>query len=660
MGRAPQPRQGPGAAPRSQGQVPNRTLVFDRFTKMNTKVMRQNLLEEEAAWIENLQPIAPNDLKVVPGPQMPSLAELGGSPIVRMFFGNIDPNDFIVAFTQGGGGYAILVNTGEVINFAPEWTFSTKPDMTVWAAQRFLIIDEQAGYSTWDTTAFITNGGLSPNVVITNGGSGYSSPPSVGFVGGNGTGAAATAVVQNGSVVGITVTNGGTGYLAGDQVTVAIGSPGNIADATGTIGVAPNGGLDSATFHVTNGGGPFPVTPEATFTGGTGSGAIGNGLLNAAGQVVGLALQHAGTGYTTGQTVNVTFTDTSGGGTGATATINVMPQIFGTTLDVAFGRVWIGSGRLLTFTGVAGFDDLDPANAAGSTTITDYDLVHSITAIRNRNNLLFIFGDQSVRIIGDISVQQSVTLFTPVTLASDIGTSFLMTIVSYNRLLFFANKHGVYGIFGSTVQKVSDDLDGIFIRTDFSIEPSAALNDVNNIHCYLLLLRYNDPVRGPRAIICVFQQSQAATWWVTSQGDSLTAIVWAPLQSTLLIQTFGTSYRDITWLLEDDTVIMPVKLQTSLSRADDPLLAKVAIRAGIAAYSQIIQVQDFTLDTENRLNPYTLTTRAGQFFFPYTSVDGYGKFLGATLQFQAVNYNLNAVAIEYQDADIWGILPEAS
>ena len=223
MGRAPQPRQGPGAAPRSQGQVPNRTLVFDRFTKMNTKVMRQNLLEEEAAWIENLQPIAPNDLKVVPGPQMPSLAELGGSPIVRMFFGNIDPNDFIVAFTQGGGGYAILVNTGEVINFAPEGTFSTKPDMTVWAAQRFLIIDEQAGYSTWDTTAFITNGGLSPNVVITNGGSGYSSPPSVGFVGGNGTGAAATAVVQNGSVVGITVTNGGTGYLAGDQVTVAIG-----------------------------------------------------------------------------------------------------------------------------------------------------------------------------------------------------------------------------------------------------------------------------------------------------------------------------------------------------------------------------------------------------------------------------------------------------
>jgi len=324
------------------------------------------------------------------------------------------------------------------------------------------------------------------------------------------------------------------------------------------------------------------------------------------------------------------------------------------------GRLWWANGRVLNWTGTAGFDDMDPANAAGATTITDYDLVHSITALRNRNNLLFIFGDQSVRIIGDITVQNSITVFKPVTLASDIGTSFLMTIVSYNRLLFFANKHGVYGIFGSTVQKVSDDLDGIFINADFTLEPSAALNDMNNIHCFLVMLRYNDPQRGPRSIICVFQQSQSATWFITSQGDNLTAICWAPLLSTLLIETFGSSGTDITWLLEDQNAVMPIKLQTSLSAASEPLIAKQTIRAGIAAYSQTKQDQTFTIDTENGHTSYDLVTRQGHFGFPYCSVDGYGKFIGATLQFSASHYNLNAIAIEIQDADLWGIMPEAA
>lgn len=578
MATPPRPRgQQQGAAPRSAGQVPNRLLVFDRFEKMNTKVMRHNLLEQEASWMENLQPIAANDLKIVPGPQLPSLATLSSSTIFRLYFANVDPHDYIVAFTVGGGGYTIDCESGKVVNFAPEGTFS-RPDMTVWASQRILIIDDKAGYSTWDGTAFVSsaNGALSPNIVITAGGTGYATPPTVTISGGSGSGATATAQIAGGSVVGVTLTNGGSGYLPTDTLTVD-------------------------------------------------------------------------------------FTPAPGdGGSGATATINVMPQMFGTTLDVAFGRVWTGNGRILSFTGTGGFDDIDPANAAGSTTITDYDLVHSITAIRNRNNLLFIFGDQSIRILGSISVQFSVTLFTPVTLASDIGTTFLMTIVSYNRLLFFANKHGVYGIFGSTVQKVSDDLDGIFIRTDFSLEPSAALNDLNNIHCYLLLLRYNDPVLGSRSIICVFQQSQSATWFVTSQGDYLKAIVWAPKQTTVLIETFGTSGTDITWLLQDQNAIMPIKLETSLSVASEALLAKVAIRAGIAAYSRDVQTQFFSLDTENRKIAYGLETRAGQFHFPYTSVDGYGKFLGVTVVFHGNNYNLNAIAIEFQDADLWGILPETT
>jgi len=59
------------------------------------------------------------------------------------------------------------------------------------------------------------------SVTVTNSGSGYASVPAVTFTGGAGTGAAATAVLTNGSVTSITVTNGGTGYTTDPVVAIA-------------------------------------------------------------------------------------------------------------------------------------------------------------------------------------------------------------------------------------------------------------------------------------------------------------------------------------------------------------------------------------------------------------------------------------------------------
>jgi len=59
-------------------------------------------------------------------------------------------------------------------------------------------------------------GGLNAveSVVITNGGTGYTSAPSVGFTSGGGSGAAATATLLDGVVVSITITNHGSGYTS--------------------------------------------------------------------------------------------------------------------------------------------------------------------------------------------------------------------------------------------------------------------------------------------------------------------------------------------------------------------------------------------------------------------------------------------------------------
>lgn len=76
-------------------------------------------------------------------------------------------------------------------------------------------------------------------VTVTNGGSGFTTAPTVGFTGGAGTGAAATAIVEDGVVVGIVVTAAGSGYTTAPTVTFT-GGGGTGAAATAHAGALAN------------------------------------------------------------------------------------------------------------------------------------------------------------------------------------------------------------------------------------------------------------------------------------------------------------------------------------------------------------------------------------------------------------------------------------
>lgn len=80
-------------------------------------------------------------------------------------------------------------------------------------------------------------------IEITNQGSGYTSAPTVGFTGGGGTGAAATATLGTGAsagkVVTITITNPGSGYTSAPTVGFT-GGAGSGAAATASYGIIAN------------------------------------------------------------------------------------------------------------------------------------------------------------------------------------------------------------------------------------------------------------------------------------------------------------------------------------------------------------------------------------------------------------------------------------
>jgi FtsP/CotA-like multicopper oxidase with cupredoxin domain len=96
-------------------------------------------------------------------------------------------------------------------------------------------------------------------------GLGYTTPPTVTFYGGGGTGAAATAALNG--VTGITVVTAGTGYTSPPTVTLT-GGGGTGATATAIITLGSVGAIT-----LTNPGSGYTSAPQVNLTGGGGSGA---------------------------------------------------------------------------------------------------------------------------------------------------------------------------------------------------------------------------------------------------------------------------------------------------------------------------------------------------------------------------------------------------
>jgi len=94
-------------------------------------------------------------------------------------------------------------------------------------------------YSAARTTSLPAAVAIAPwigSVTVTNGGGGYTTAPQVGFVGGGGSGATATATINSaGSLTAITLTNYGTGYTAAPLTTLTGGGGQNAAATVMTL-----------------------------------------------------------------------------------------------------------------------------------------------------------------------------------------------------------------------------------------------------------------------------------------------------------------------------------------------------------------------------------------------------------------------------------------
>ena len=168
-------------------------------------------------------------------------------------------------------------------------------------------IEITGGGGTGATGSVTVNGSIT-EIVVTDGGSGYTSSPLVSIVGGGGFGAAATAIVTKGVVSSILMNTNGTGYTSQPSITI-VGGGGNGATATASV----RGPVKSVA--ITNGGESYTSNPTVSLN--SGSGAVAQAIVNN-GRIISIAIISAGSGYTTAPEVTI-----QGDGFGAVARANI-------------------------------------------------------------------------------------------------------------------------------------------------------------------------------------------------------------------------------------------------------------------------------------------------------------------------------------------------
>jgi len=211
---------------------------------------------------------------------------------------------------------------------------------------------------TATATATITNGGIR-FITVTNRGGGYTSTPRVAISSApaGGTTGIATAVMIGGIVVcndnlnpqaksvqQVDIINAGSGYTSAPGIRF-IGGGGSGAAATATIGT----GIINI-VSLSSGGSGYSTAPTITFTGISTVSAAATAIVSSAGTITAIRLTNTGLGYTQAPTVTISPPTTSGIGT-----FSFKETITGTTSGAtAIVRSWSSITNKLIISNVSG------------------------------------------------------------------------------------------------------------------------------------------------------------------------------------------------------------------------------------------------------------------------------------------------------------------
>lgn len=351
----------------------------------------------------------------------------------------------------------------------------------------------------------------------------------------------------------------------------------------------------------------------------------------------------------------------------------------GTSICSFAGRVWIGNIRTVKFTDVASYNSF--GGAGGSFTISDETLHNNITALFPANNFMYIFGDDSIDVLGNVAVSGGATTFTRTNITASIGTNLPNSIFAYYRSIVFANTSGFYSLSGATPLKISDDLDKMVSQIDFTKAVSGAQFLVNNILCAGFLFTFNDtftPAATSRVIMAVFFNNR---WFMAAQGTGLKYMTSLPVSGTTTL--FGLDAANLYQLFSSASGALASRIVTKLWDGGEPLLDKQILKVGLGVVYGGSGTQTLTVTSDNEMQSANVSaignlpaitwlnatqgviqwqnalsqnltfTISGYLFVPASAATGGGKYMGATITSPSNGLTFSLIALQYKKGKRW-------
>jgi len=615
----------------------NPEIVLRRFGGMSNNDSRENIGDEEFYWIENLIPLANGNMQVVPGAA--SIATLTGEAdnVVYSCCFSVGTTSYVFAVVANGDGFVVNLSTNAVTQIGTG--IFTNATATPYNNQGLLILTNSAYYdwnittsatlTSWNNTidgatittsnTFITMGSYG---VLTNAG-----------ISGGGSGGVLKSYY---GLVSAALTDGGSGYVPGDVLTLSGGTPesagtGSTAwQAQLTVTSVSSGSING--FSISNAGSyAGPETSGSanipyTFTGGSGTGATFSftwQVLPDSAYVV-----DPGTGYTAGST----STDTIDGVNTATViSITTSGIIGGQAIATYAGRVWIAASRTIFVTEVDTYNDF--GGSGTNFTIIDSYLHGGITAFCSANNYLYIFGQDSIDALSNVTVQSGTLVFSRINLVTGIGTTSPNNVYGFYRGVFFQHGTGYYVLAGATPERISNKIQGV-VRASHATYPSfGCLAGVASELCACVSASIMDSfsnVGGTRTVLFLyFGGKWLAVTLPNAYSQSIPLVICsAPAltaqgQAQLYYWGYSGGHPVLYQAFAPGAAALPWIARTKLWDGGAPLHEKQAYVAGLAALTENLAASGITLTLDTELQSFTpLTLPAAP-----TSATGYQLLL---------------------------------
>lgn len=332
--------------------------------------------------------------------------------------------------------------------------------------------------------------------------------------------------------------------------------------------------------------------------------------------------------------------------------------INGDSIEIFQSRAWIfnSANGIGTFSAPSNGASFAASLGGGTFTSSDGFLKAGYHGVKQANGYNYIWGDSSINVLSNVQTSGSpaTTTFNNSNVDPQVGTPWRDSIASFGRALIFANPLGIFGLFGSTAEKLSEKLDGIFTNATLPVTgtsvPSSAVSTIFEQKCYLLLITITDPFTGiPRPAMTCWD---GKTFFVASQSKTLIYIGTQEVNSQPL--AWGTDGATLFPLFNKASASLAKILQTKLWSGD-----------GFVVYKQVLRLYSQVVDNSGQGYTYSASIDTDQ-ASAVASITGNATFSWANNSGQAFTWKNNSNqpftwgtpgnSIRGQDASATGLL----